>query len=466
MKRIVALCLAAACLISMVGCAGDTNMEEKKPNSTASAYALALASYPEMAPYPNEMEYFDEKTGEFDSDGFDVVYDAWQADRKAQRSQPEGYADGLEAFFASSIREFLSNSNGANKVYSPINIYMALAMLAEVTDGESRQQILDLLGSESIETLRAQAASVWNANYSNDGAVTSILANSLWLNESVNFNQSTMDSLATNYYASSFRGEMGSEEFTAVLETVFRQASNSRIITNAYAINHNDTHLQFGDDFQFLEVQNSEEAAQLVIKNYLQEVSLHGIEDVQILSPLRKRGAVAANALNETIRDLVNPPNNLKKEVKCGSRVFRVGDRIMQTANRINVSNGDVGVITDMKKEDDETITCVRLLDGRTLQYTQEMLEDLEFSYCTTIHKSQGQEYPVIIVPLLKEHYIMLRRNLLYTAVTRAKAKVILIGQKQAVFVAIHKCDVGQRNTVLADRIVAYYNRELSRRVA
>lgn len=72
MKRIVALCLAAACLISMVGCAGDTNMEEKKPNSTASAYALALASYPEMAPYPNEMEYFDEKTGEFDSDGFDV----------------------------------------------------------------------------------------------------------------------------------------------------------------------------------------------------------------------------------------------------------------------------------------------------------------------------------------------------------------------------------------------------------
>lgn len=234
----------------------------------------------------------------------------------------------------------------------------------------------------------------------------------------------------------------------------------------AFAINHNDTHLQFGDDFQFLEVQNSEEAAQLVIKNYLQEVSLHGIEDVQILSPLRKRGAVAANALNETIRDLVNPPNNLKKEVKCGSRVFRVGDRIMQTANRINVSNGDVGVITDMKKEDDETITCVRLLDGRTLQYTQEMLEDLEFSYCTTIHKSQGQEYPVIIVPLLKEHYIMLRRNLLYTAVTRAKAKVILIGQKQAVFVAIHKCDVGQRNTVLADRIVAYYNRELSRRVA
>ena len=81
MKRIVALCLAAACLISMVGCAGDTNMDEKKPNNSASAYALALASYPEMAPYPNEMEYFDEKTGEFDSDGFDVVYDACRTER-------------------------------------------------------------------------------------------------------------------------------------------------------------------------------------------------------------------------------------------------------------------------------------------------------------------------------------------------------------------------------------------------
>ena len=215
-----------------------------------------------------------------------------------------------------------------------------------------------------------------------------------------------------------------------------------------------------------LEVQNSEEAARLVIKNYLQEVSQHDIEDVQILSPFRKRGAVSSNALNDTIRDLVNPPSSLKKEIKCGNRVFRVGDRIMQTANRIDVSNGDIGIITDMKEEDDETVVCVKLLDGRTIQYKQEMLEDLEFSYCTTIHKSQGQEYPVIIVPLLKEHYIMLRRNLLYTAVTRAKAKVILIGQKQAVFIAIHKCDVGQRNTVLADRIVAYYNRELKRRVA
>ena len=204
----------------------------------------------------------------------------------------------------------------------------------------------------------------------------------------------------------------------------------------------------------------------IVVKNYLQEVSQHGLENVQILSPFRKRGAVASNALNETIRDLVNPASKRKMELKCGSRVFRVGDRIMQTANRNGVSNGDVGLITGMVKVDDEVFVDIRLLDGRELRYSKDMMEDVEFSYCLTIHKSQGQEYPVIIVPLLKEHYIMLRRNLLYTAVTRAKAKVILIGQRQAVYIAIHKCDVGQRNTVLADRIVAYYNREMSKRVA
>ena len=215
-----------------------------------------------------------------------------------------------------------------------------------------------------------------------------------------------------------------------------------------------------------LEVQNAEDAAQLVVKNYLQEVSQHGLENVQILSPFRKRGAVASNALNETIRDLVNPASKRKMELKCGSRVFRVGDRIMQTANRNGVSNGDVGLITGMEKVDDEVFVDIRLLDGRELRYSKDMMEDVEFSYCLTIHKSQGQEYPVIIVPLLKEHYIMLRRNLLYTAVTRAKVKVILIGQRQAVYIAIHKCDVGQRNTVLADRIVAYYNREMSKRVA
>lgn len=106
------------------------------------------------------------------------------------------------------------------------------------------------------------------------------------------------------------------------------------------------------------------------------------------------------------------------------------------------------------------------MLDGREVRYTQEGMDDVEFSYCMTIHKSQGAEYPVIILPLLKEQYIMLRRNLIYTAVTRAKQKVILIGQKQALFTAVHKCDVDKRNTVLADRVVAYYEREKVKKVS
>lgn len=183
-----------------------------------SAYAIAQARYPEMAPYPNEAEYFDEETGIFDSEGFSEVYDAWWTDRRAQRNQPEGYADGLDDFFAASIGQFLSGAGEKNRVYSPLNVYMALAMLAELTDGNSRQQILDLLGSGGIEELRAQASALWNANYCDDGATTSVLASSVWLNQDVSFVQETMDTLARNYYASSYQGEMGSDEFNKALQ--------------------------------------------------------------------------------------------------------------------------------------------------------------------------------------------------------------------------------------------------------
>ena len=110
-----------------------------------------------MAPYPNEMSFVDESSGEFDSEGFDAVYTAWREDRKNQYDQPEGYADGLEVFFRGSMPEFLAGAPGENAVCSPLNLYMALALLAEVTDGETRQQVLSLLNSDGIETLRTQA---------------------------------------------------------------------------------------------------------------------------------------------------------------------------------------------------------------------------------------------------------------------------------------------------------------------
>ena len=252
----------------------------------------------------------------------------------------------------------------------------------------------------------------------------------------------------------------------AMLDTVFRQAANSRIISNAYAVNHNDTHLRYGDDFRQYEAHDSEAAAQLVIKSYLDEISHYGIEGVQILTPLRKKGATSSNLLNERIRELVNPADKLRPELKCNGRVFRVGDRVIQTTNKSYASNGDIGVITGFIKQDDVAEVTIKFLDGREELYTMDAMDDLEFSYALTIHKSQGAEWPVVIIPLLKEHFIMLKRNLLYTAITRARKQVILVGQKQAVYMAIHRCDVGQRNTVLADRIVAYYDREQKKQIS
>ena len=252
---------------------------------------------------------------------------------------------------------------------------------------------------------------------------------------------------------------------TAVLDTVFRQASNSRIALNAYAVNHNDTKLLYGDDFLMQDVQTSEDAADLVMKCFFDEVTQHGIENVQILSPFRRRGAVCADNLNIAIREMINPKRSGVNELKCGTKAFREGDRIIQTRNCDGVSNGDVGVITRIyMDEDGEQLIDIKLLDGRELIYTADKMENIDLSYCISIHKSQGAEFPVVIIPIMKEHYIMLRRNLLYTAISRAKAKVILIGHRQAVFTAIHKNDVDKRNTVLADRITVYYERETQKR--
>lgn len=146
--------------------------------------------------------------------------------------------------------------------------------------------------------------------------------------------------------------------------------------------------------------------------------------------------------------------------MKSLGRIFRVGDRIIQTRNNEDVSNGEVGIISRIYTDDDgERLVDITLLDGREVTYNDELMENVDLSYCITVHKSQGVEFSTVIIPLLKEHYVMLRKNLLYTAISRAKKKVILIGQRQAVYMAIHKNDVDKRNTVLADRITVYFDR-------
>lgn len=169
-------------------------------------YALAEAEYPIRAPYPDWSQITPEEQ------------DAWYKDWEERQSY-YGAGENLDAFFTATISEFLTSEDNENRVYSPPNVYMALAMLAEITDGESRAQILDLLDADSIEALRTQAHAIWSANYSDDGNVTSILASSLWLNEDVSFHQETLDLLAKNYYASSYRGKMGSFTLNQALQT-------------------------------------------------------------------------------------------------------------------------------------------------------------------------------------------------------------------------------------------------------
>ena len=150
------------------------------------AYAIALAEYPETK--DGQREYY-------------------------------GRGESLGGFFGATVGEFLSGAEGENLVYSPLNIYIALSMLAEITDGDSRQEILDLLGSDSIELLRTQAHAVWNANYRDDGKVTSILGSSLWLDERLSYNKETIDILKNYYYASSFEGKMGSASYNKALQS-------------------------------------------------------------------------------------------------------------------------------------------------------------------------------------------------------------------------------------------------------
>lgn len=186
-------------------------------NLSVHVETLAEAEYPAMAQYPNEDDCFDEN-GVWQDELAALYYDPWEEQSMERRQAGELILDNLTGFVMSTSNEFLTDSDGENRVYSPGSTYMALAMLAETADGNSRYQILDLLEADSIESLREQAENMWKANYRSDGATTSILANSLWLNEKVTFNAGTVNRLADSYHASSYRGDMSSEDMTAALQ--------------------------------------------------------------------------------------------------------------------------------------------------------------------------------------------------------------------------------------------------------
>ncbi len=241
-----------------------------------------------------------------------------------------------------------------------------------------------------------------------------------------------------------------------VLDRIFRQASGSFIAHNARIINNGATNLYYGDDFTFVPAKSQEDAAAMIMEIYCQEVEQHGIEKVQILAPFRKRGEASSDTINQELREIINPFQSEEDEIRIGNSSYRVGDRVMQTKNTKQVSNGDLGFIRSVEGGNDFSAE-VDFGMGRRIRYNAEALGKLELAYATTIHKAQGSEYDIVLIPILKAQSIILSRNLLYTAITRAKKRVILVGQKQALFMAIHMIDNTKRNTLLGERICLYY---------
>ena len=241
-----------------------------------------------------------------------------------------------------------------------------------------------------------------------------------------------------------------------VLDQIFRQSKDGLIAYNAKFINEGSTRLYYGPDFQFVESGNQQETAATILQLYTAEIQASGVENVQILSPFRSRGEASADLLNLAIREQVNPFRSEEEEIRLGLKVFRVGDRVMQTKNTEKVSNGDLGFVRGIETHSDGKRLLLDFGTDRLLTYRMEELANLDLAYATTIHKAMGSEFETVIVPVIKPHAIMLYRNLLYTAITRAKKKVILVGQKSTLFLAVHKADISKRNTRLAERIQMY----------
>ncbi len=214
LSSIAVVCAAALLLLTLFPPKILQNLRGKnsQTESLAAAKLLASPNYPKMAAYPDESKYSD-------WDLFQKVDKAWRDSRSALQDQPTGYQTGYNTFFSESIRTLADPKSSENFVFSPISLYLALSMTAEVTDGQSRQQILDALHQSDIETLRANAKALFEANYIDDGVGKCLLANSLWTNSKCAYNQKTMDRLADTYYASAFTGDPTSPQYTSLFRS-------------------------------------------------------------------------------------------------------------------------------------------------------------------------------------------------------------------------------------------------------
>ena len=240
------------------------------------------------------------------------------------------------------------------------------------------------------------------------------------------------------------------------LERIFRQDDASHIVSNAHRINqgrHPVTDNQ-SNDFFFFNISEPEAVADMMVdivkRRAPERWSLDPVRDIQVIAPMY-RGAAGVNNLNARLQEELNGDFRLA-EVKRGSRLFRVGDKVMQTRNNYDkdVFNGDIGFI-DSIDDDDNSLEVV--IDGSYVVYDYSELDDLMHAYCISTHRSQGSEYPAVVMPILTQHYMMLQRNLLYTGITRAKRLVILVGTRPALHIAVSNNKVAERHSGLLQRL-------------
>ena len=234
-----------------------------------------------------------------------------------------------------------------------------------------------------------------------------------------------------------------------VLDECFRQEENSTIIQNADKINAKRMDIRFDDTFCFYPASDAADAAKLIQRVYKEELEKRGnrVDDVQVLSPLRKETEAGSDSLNAVLRDIVNPKQRGYPEAQNGKWIFRLRDKVMQMKNNDEISNGDVGEVLDIYTDGGKQKMRVDFGDGRIMTYEEDDYWPLIHAYAMSVHKSQGSEYPVVILPMLSCFRRMLRRNIFYTAVTRAQEKVIIVGSKAAMAQAIRTDFTGKRNT-------------------
>lgn len=244
------------------------------------------------------------------------------------------------------------------------------------------------------------------------------------------------------------------------LDKVFRQSSGSRIATNAKLIRHGNVGLEYGSDFRFIDSPSCADSAETLVDLFMDEAAKYGVDNVALLSPFRQKSETGVNALNALLQSKINPPSHEKNEAERGKRLFRVGDKVMQMKNHEDVSNGDIGYITEIIGSGNDKSVFVDFGDKRVKEYASEDLDMLDLGYASTVHKSQGSEYRSVIINLQCAHSIMLVRPLVYTAITRGKERVIIVGERKALCIAINTTDTEKRGTCLSERIKEIFDFE------